>query len=214
MSDPTVGPHTLELYAFDRSFSDCVVGLDEAGRGPLAGPVTAAAVCLDMNKPIDGINDSKKLTAAKREKLFDIIKNEAVAWAIASASVEEIDKINILQASLLAMRRSLESLKHEWKLALIDGNKIIPGIVVETQKAIVGGDAKSASIAAASILAKVTRDRIMADYHKEYPLYEFDINKGYATEQHRNSILEHGLCKIHRRTFCNNLTAFQTELPL
>jgi ribonuclease HII len=202
------------LYLFDKDISDSIVGLDEAGRGPLAGPVVAAAVVLDMANPIQGINDSKKLSAEVREKLYGCITEKAVNWAVGIASVEEIDRINILQASLLAMRRALESIKFPWKLALIDGNQKIPGIDPGLQQTVVGGDARSASIGAASIIAKVTRDKMMAEYNEKYPLYEFNINKGYGTESHRAIILQHGLCEIHRRTFCENLTAYQTELPL
>lgn len=204
---------TEKLYLFDKNICNSIVGLDEAGRGPLAGPVVAAAVILDMGNPIQRINDSKKLKPEVREELYGYITEKAVGWAVGIASVEEIDRINILQASLLAMRRALESIKSPWKIALIDGNKMIPGIEPDLQKTVVGGDARSASIGAASIIAKVTRDKMMMEYNDKYPVYEFNINKGYATESHRASILKHGLCEIHRRTFCENLTAYQTELP-
>jgi len=208
---------TKALYRFDQNIIDecggSVVGTDEVGRGSLAGPVVAAAVVLDLKNPIDGINDSKKLTAQKREILYQKITNEAIRWAVGSASPEEIDKLNILQASLLAMHRAVEKLDCDWKLVIVDGNQLIPQIGNDKQRTVVGGDAHSASIAAASIIAKVTRDHIMDNYNEKYPLYEFHNNKGYATEHHRRCIEEHGMCEIHRRTFCEVL-ATQTRLPL
>jgi ribonuclease HII len=208
---------TDALYEFDQTvFDECggpVAGTDEVGRGSLAGPVIAAAVVLDLKNPLDGINDSKKLTAQKREHLYQKITNEAIRWAVGSASPEEIDKLNILQASLLAMYRAIEKLNYDWKLVIVDGNQLIPQINDDKQRTVVGGDARSASIAAASIIAKVTRDHIMNDYNEKYPLYEFHSNKGYATEHHRRCIEEHGMCEIHRRTFCEVL-ATQTRLPL
>lgn len=208
---------TLILYNFDdcivKEVAGSIIGTDEVGRGCLAGPVVAAAVSLDLQNPIAGINDSKKLTAQKRETLYEQITSKALGWAVGSASPEEIDKINILQASLLAMHRAIEKLTCSWKLVVVDGNKSIPFITEKKQRTIVGGDALSASIAAASIIAKVTRDRIMDDYQKIYPVYEFHSNKGYATEYHRNCIVDHGLCRIHRRSFCEVL-ATQTRLPL
>jgi ribonuclease HII len=207
-----------ELYAFDFLIAQemhlKIVGVDEVGRGPLAGPVVSAAVCLDLNEVIDGINDSKKLSAAERERLYDIIIEKSICWSVASASPEEIDKINILQASLLSMKRALEKIQQNWEYILIDGNQLIPGIDKVKQRTIVQGDAKSASIAAASIIAKVTRDKLMSEYHEKYPIYEFNENKGYATEHHRNSISEHGICEIHRKTFCETFINYQTSLPL
>lgn len=214
---PSKSKVTKTLYRFDQTiFDECggaVIGTDEVGRGSLAGPVVAAAVVLDLKNPLDGINDSKKLTAQKREILYQKITNEAIRWAIGSASPEEIDKLNILQASLLAMHRAVEKLEIDWKLVIVDGNKPIPQIDNDKQRTVIGGDARSASIAAASIIAKVTRDQIMYDYNEKYPLYEFHNNKGYATEHHRRCIEEHGMCRIHRRTFCEVL-ATQTRLPL
>ena len=196
---------TAELYAFDKAVESGrlvrVAGLDEAGRGPLAGPVVAAAVVLDLDKLIDGINDSKKLTAKKREELYGLITENA-AWAVGMATHEEIDSINILRASLLAMQRALSGLTSAWSLALIDGNVPLPGLASSRQQTVVRGDGKSASVAAASIVAKVTRDRIMQTYHDQYPGYEFAAHKGYPTSLHRERIRQMGLCGIHRKTFC------------
>jgi len=211
-----VGYH---LFQFDRTIIDqekccTLVGIDEAGRGPLAGPVVAAAVCLDLSSEvIEGINDSKKLSLVAREKLYSQITEQAHAWAVGMASPKEIDRINILQATFLAMQRALDDMDHPWTLALVDGNQYVPTIPREKQKVIIEGDGQSASIAAASIIAKVTRDRIMQQYHDKYPSYSFHTNKGYGTEYHRNQILEIGLCKIHRRSFCENFI-LQTRLPL
>jgi ribonuclease HII len=208
---------TADLHTFDASIArdrTCViVGLDEAGRGPLAGPVVAAAVRLDPARPIDGVDDSKKLTPKKRDELFEAITNRAIAWSVAFASPEEIDRINILRASLLAMHRALETINTPWTLALIDGNQPIRELAPARQQTIIGGDGRSASIAAASIIAKVTRDRIMQRYHAEYPLYNFNVHKGYATLLHRQRILMYGLSPIHRRSFCERLM-LQTTLPL
>ncbi len=205
---------TNALYAFDTLAQlerGCrVVGLDEAGRGPLAGPVVAAAVMLDLGDPIDGIFDSKQLSPVKRELLYGRITARAVAWSQAAASVEEIEELNILQASLLAMRRALMGINAPWSLALVDGNQGIPALPGERQRTVVAGDAKSASIAAASIIAKVTRDRIMAEYNGHYPGYEFSLHKGYGTALHRDRIKKLGLCPIHRRSFCAGIIA-QTE---
>jgi ribonuclease HII len=209
---------STELYSFDylieQEIFTRVVGVDEVGRGPLAGPVVSAAVCLDLNDIIEGVNDSKKLTAHTREKLYKVITTKAVAWSVAYASPTEIDRINILQASLLSMKRALEKLSFDWQYVLVDGNQYIPDISRDKQRTIVEGDAKSASIAAASIIAKVTRDKLMSEYHEKYPLYQFNQNKGYATEFHRKSIAEHGLCEIHRRTFCETFLEYQIELPI
>ncbi len=204
------------LYKFDREIEaqrKCLfIGIDEAGRGPLAGPVVAAAVCLDLDKPIEGVNDSKKLQANTRNELYEKITREARCWGMGLATPEEIDKVNILQATFLAMTRAVEKLGVQWGFALVDGNRPIPGIETDRQMTVVSGDARSASIAAASILAKVTRDRIMEEYHRKYPVYDFLNNKGYATVHHRNSIIEHGLSEIHRRSFCEFI--LQTSLPL
>ncbi len=176
-----------------------VCGTDEAGRGPLCGPVVAAAVILPKDTEIEGLNDSKKLTEKKREKLFDIIKEKAVAYAIAEASAEEIDEINILNASMLAMRRAVEALKIKADFVLIDGN-CSRGFSIPTET-IVGGDAKSASIAAASILAKVTRDRQCAELDKLYPEYGIAKHKGYPTKEHMDAVRKFGPSPIHRMTF-------------
>lgn len=180
-----------------------ICGVDEAGRGPLAGPVCAAAVILPPNTIIDGVNDSKKLTEKKREALFDVIKETAVSYSIAYASVEEIESINILNATMLAMKRAVEGLDVKADYAMIDGNKMPPlDIDGET---IVKGDAKSMSIACASILAKVSRDRLLYDYAKEYPQYQFDKHKGYGTAAHREAILEYGPCPYHRMSFLKKI---------
>ena len=202
------------LYEFDRRMvgaQDVLVGIDEAGRGPLAGPVVAGAVILDLNDPIEGVNDSKKLSAAKRDTLFEQITTRAVAFATGLATVEEIDEHNILQATFLAMRRAVAQIKVQWTLALVDGNLTVPGLP-DTQLTVVGGDATSASIAAASILAKVTRDRMMEACHVQFPGYEFDQHKGYGTERHRNLVRTLGLCAAHRKTFCSSLAAEQTHM--
>ncbi len=176
-----------------------ICGCDEAGRGPLCGPVVAAAVILPLGIEIEGLNDSKKLTEKKREKLFDIIKEKAVAYAIAEASPEEIDEINILNASMLAMRRAVEALPVKADFALIDGN-CSRGFSIPTET-VVSGDAKSASIAAASILAKVTRDRGCIELDRQYPMYGIAKHKGYPTKDHMNAVREHGPSLIHRKTF-------------
>ena len=176
-----------------------ICGCDEAGRGPLCGPVVAAAVILNPNVEIEGLNDSKKLTEKKREMLFDIIKEKALAYAIAEASPEEIDQINILNASMLAMRRAVEALPVKADFALIDGN-CSRGFNIPT-KTIVKGDALSSSIAAASILAKVTRDRQCKELDALYPEYGIARHKGYPTKDHMEAILEHGHCPAHRVTF-------------
>ena len=176
-----------------------VCGCDEAGRGPLCGPVVAAAVILSPDVVIEGLNDSKKLTEKKREALFDIIKEKAVAYAIAEASPEEIDEINILNASMLAMRRAVEALPVKADFALIDGN-CSRGFTIPTQT-IVKGDSISASIAAASILAKVTRDRGCIELDRLYPMYGIAKHKGYPTKDHMAAVTEHGPSPIHRKTF-------------
>ena len=179
--------------------STAVCGCDEAGRGPLCGPVVAAAVILPRDCEIEGLNDSKKLTEKKREALFDIIKEKAIAYAIAEASPAEIDEINILNASMLAMRRAVEALPHPADFALIDGN-CSRGFTIPTET-VVKGDAKSASIAAASILAKVTRDRGCIELDREYPQYGIAKHKGYPTKDHMDAVREHGVAPIYRRSF-------------
>jgi ribonuclease HII len=205
------------LYEYDLSLVNntgaAVVGIDEAGRGPLAGPVTAAAVLLNLADPITGINDSKKISPQVRERLYGEITSRAIAWAVGEATPEEIDRHNILQATLLAMRRALDKIQIPWSLAVIDGNQAIGSLDKSRQRCIVRGDATSASIAAASILAKVTRDRMMIAYDRLYPAYGFAAHKGYGTDEHRSSIRRHGLCAIHRRSFCESL-AGQTDLAL
>ena len=176
-----------------------VAGVDEAGRGPLAGPVVAAAVILDPRRPIKGLNDSKKLTALRREKLFDEIRAKALCCSIAQASVQEIDELNILQATLLAMRRAVEGLRLKPSLVLVDGNRL-PVLEVRAE-AIVKGDALVPAISAASILAKVTRDRWCAELDAAYPQYGFAGHKGYGTVQHLAALQAHGACPQHRKTY-------------
>ncbi len=176
-----------------------VCGCDEAGRGPLCGPVVAAAVILPRDAVIEGLNDSKKLTEKKREALFDVIKEKAIAYAIAEASPAEIDDINILNASMLAMRRAVEALAVKADFALIDGN-CSRGFEIPTET-VVKGDAKSASIAAASILAKVTRDRQCAELDRLYPEYGIAKHKGYPTKEHMDAVREHGAAPIYRKSF-------------
>lgn len=177
-----------------------VAGVDEAGRGPLVGSVVAAAVILDPNNPIEGLNDSKKLSEKKREMLFVEIQEKAVAWAIAEASHAEIDQLNILQASLLAMRRAVEALHIQPQHVLVDGNKIPQGLSMSCE-AIVGGDALHAEISAASILAKVTRDRQMVVLDQQHPQFGFAQHKGYPTKIHFAAIAEHGVIDQHRRSY-------------
>lgn len=180
-----------------------VCGVDEAGRGPLAGPVCAAAVILPEGVVIDGVNDSKKLSEKKRESLFDVIREQALSYSIAYATVDEIEEINILNATMLAMRRAIDGLEIKADYAMIDGNKI-PPIDIDAE-CIVKGDAKSMSIACASILAKVSRDRLLYKYAEEYPMYGFDKHKGYGTKVHREAILKYGPCPYHRKSFLKKL---------
>ena len=191
-----------DLFAFDSGFrAECgaVCGIDEAGRGPLAGDVFAAAVIFDEGTVIEGINDSKKLTEKKREALFDEICAKAKAYCIASASVDEIEQLNILQADLLAMQRAYNGLGMQAGIVLVDGNQLSQ--LDAEMKYVIKGDAKSASIAAASILAKVSRDRYMKQMAEEYPQYGFDRHKGYGTRAHYAAVDEFGLCAIHRKSF-------------
>ena len=176
-----------------------LAGVDEAGRGPLAGPVVAAAVILDARNPIKGLADSKKLTALRRERLFDEIRAKALCCSIAQASVEEIDRLNILQATLLAMRRAVEGLRLKPKLVLVDGNRI--PVLEMLAEAIIKGDALVPAISAASILAKVHRDRWCAELHLQYPQYGFAGHKGYGTLEHMAALRAHGACPQHRMTF-------------
>ncbi|MEE0928536.1 MAG: ribonuclease HII [Acutalibacteraceae bacterium] len=181
-----------------------VCGVDEAGRGPLAGPVCAAAVVFEEGVTIEGINDSKKLSEKKREALFEVIKERALAYGIAFADVAEIEEYNILGATYLAMNRAIEQLGDKVDFALIDGNRVPKDIKVDCQT-VVKGDAKSVSIAAASILAKVTRDRLLLDYDEKYPEYGFKKHKGYGTAEHMQAIREHGMCEVHRPSFLKKL---------
>lgn len=193
-----------ELYRFDENFielkSGFVARVDEAGRGPLAGDVFAAAVILDRDCVIEGLDDSKKLSFKKREELFEKVINNSLAYGIATASVAEIDRLNILEATVLAMNRAIKLLKVNPDFALIDGN-YSKGIVCDNI-AVVGGDRKSASIAAASILAKVSRDRYMLEIADKYPVYNFSKHKGYGTKEHIEAIKKYGVCKLHREKFC------------
>lgn len=197
----------LDMWEIESSYFKkglkIICGVDEAGRGPLAGPVCAAAVILPAGLKIDGLDDSKKLSDKRRRELFPIIKESAIAYGIAFASEEEIDQMNILQATFLAMERALSQLAVTPEIALIDGNRAKNfHIPVET---IVHGDSRSANIAAASVLAKVTRDDYMIEMAKQYPLYDFDVHKGYGTKAHCNAILQNGPCPIHRRSFLKKL---------
>ncbi|MBR3767602.1 MAG: ribonuclease HII [Clostridia bacterium] len=180
-----------------------VCGIDEAGRGPLAGPVFAAAVILPDDLDDLGINDSKKLSEKKRDALFDIIKEKALAFSVASASEKEIDEINILNATFLAMKRAVEGLSVKPDIALVDGNRK-PNTGIE-EMTLVKGDSKSISIAAASILAKVSRDRYLLELHEKYPEYQFKKHKGYPTALHYEMIKEHGISPVHRLSFLKNL---------
>lgn len=177
-----------------------IAGVDEAGRGPLAGPVIAAAVILDPRHPIAGLADSKKLSEKQRDRLFQEIRQHALAWSVARATVTEIDEINILQASLLAMKRAVDGLKLAPKLALIDGN-ICPSKLICPAKAIVKGDQSEPAISAASIIAKVLRDRIMLFLDKKYPAYGFAKHKGYGTALHMKALQVHGASRVHRLSF-------------
>jgi ribonuclease HII len=191
-----------------------ICGVDEAGRGPLAGSVVAAAVILDPLKPIEGLKDSKKLTAKVRDELFDIIIRDSKAWCIAEASAAEIDAINILQATMLAMKRAIEGLEKTLgrlpDKALIDGNRC-PKVNIEME-AIVKGDSKVQAISAASILAKVTRDRDMQVLHEAYPMYGFNQHMGYPTPMHFDALKEFGPCPAHRKTFAPVREVMETKL--
>ena len=193
----------LEKEALQKGYK-YVCGVDEAGRGPLAGPVCAAAVILKEDTVIEGLNDSKKISEKKREALFDVIKENAVAYCIAYGTVEEIETVNILEATFLAMNRAIEGLQIPADFALVDGNRVPKGIKIPCDT-VVKGDSKSCSIAAASILAKVTRDRLMLEFDEKYPEYNFKKHKGYGTKEHTDLILEYGPCEIHRLSFLKNL---------
>lgn len=178
---------------------DIVCGVDEAGRGPLAGPVYAAAVVLKKGQTIEGVNDSKKLSEKKREELFDKIVSECSALSVGTASEREIDEINILQATFLAMKRAVDGLSIKPDIALVDGNQTPP--LDCAVKTVIKGDAKSESIAAASIIAKVSRDRYMKEMAAKYPEYQFEKHKGYGTKLHYEMIEKYGICEIHRKSF-------------
>ncbi len=195
--------YTFEHQAHEQGFN-IVCGVDEAGRGPLAGPVCAAAVILPDGLVIEGLDDSKKLTEKKRDALYDVIIENAISYGISFASVEEIEELNILQATFLAMKRAVESLEVKPDLALVDGNQK-PHLEIQA-RTLVKGDAKSPSIAAASILAKVTRDRLMIEIAEQYPQYEFPKHKGYGTKLHYEKIMEHGISPVHRRSFLKKIT--------
>ena len=193
----------IDMWEYERKYLDqgykLIAGVDEAGRGPLAGPVCAAAVILPANIDIPGLNDSKKLTDKRRRELMPIIKEKALAYGIAFANEQEIDEINILQATFLAMERAVSQLTIKPELLLIDGNRQKDfGIPAQT---VIKGDSLSASIAAASILAKVTRDDLMLEMAEKYPQYSFDVHKGYGTKAHYAALLEHGPCPVHRMSF-------------
>ena len=191
------------MYTFENTLREkgfaAVCGIDEAGCGPLAGPVYAAAVILNPDDPIEGLNDSKKLTEKKREALYPQIKDRALAWAIASATAQEIDEINILQATYLAMERAMQQLSVKPDIAMIDGNRAKDfGLPVRT---VIKGDSLSANIAAASVLAKVTRDDLMLEQAQNYPQYKFDVHKGYGTKAHYEALRNYDASPVHRKSF-------------
>ena len=196
---------SFEQRAWDEGFTH-VCGVDEAGRGPLAGPICAAAVILPPNAEIDGLNDSKKLTAKRREALYDVILSQAVAYGIAMVDEKTIDEINIVQATFLAMRQAVDQLSVTPELALVDGNRE-PDFGSIPVKTIIKGDSLSANIAAASILAKVTRDRFMMEQDQIYPQYGFAVHKGYGTQAHYAALRTYGACPIHRKSFLKKFYA-------
>ena len=195
--------NTADLWEIENEYRklgfELICGVDEAGRGPLAGPVCAAAVILPQGLLLDGLNDSKKLTEKKRELLFPQIREKAISCSVAFADVEEIERLNILNATFLAMNRAVEGLGCRPQLALIDGNRN-RGILMES-RCIIGGDGKCASIAAASILAKVSRDHLMLELAKEFPQYGFEKHKGYGTKAHYEALRKYGPCPVHRMSF-------------
>ena len=194
--------YKYEARAAAKGFT-AVCGVDEAGRGPLAGPVCAAAVILPQGLVIEGLNDSKKLSEKKREMLYDKVTENALAWSVAFASEAEIDEINILQATFLAMKRAVEGLPVKADYALIDGNRMPPLEI--NGETVIKGDSLSMSIAAASIIAKVTRDRLMLEIDKEYPQYLFSQHKGYGTALHYEMLEKHGISPVHRRSFLKKI---------
>lgn len=195
--------YSYEISAKEKGYK-FVCGVDEAGRGPLAGPVCAAAVILPDGLEIKGLNDSKKLSEKKREELFTLITENALSYAVAYGTLEEIEEYNILNATFLAMNRAIDSLSIKPDYALIDGNRAPKGIKIPCET-VVKGDSKSASIAAASILAKVTRDRLLYEYDKLYPQYDFKNHKGYGTKAHYDAIKKYGVCEVHRLSFLKNV---------
>ncbi|MBQ1728736.1 MAG: ribonuclease HII [Oscillospiraceae bacterium] len=196
-----------DLWAYERELKEegkkLIAGVDEAGRGPLAGPVCAAACVLPFGLEIDGLNDSKKLSEKQRERLYGIITEKAEAWAVGFASPEEIDEVNILNATYLAMNRAVKALGLEPDISIVDGNRS-EGLRF-SNIAVVGGDGKSASVAAASIIAKVTRDRLMLSLAEKYPQYAFEKHKGYPTALHYERLREYGPCEIHRKSFLKKM---------
>lgn len=192
----------LENEIYDSGI-ELICGVDEAGRGPLAGPVCAAAVILPRGIEIEGLNDSKKLSEKRREELYSVICEKAISYGIAFAAVEEIEELNILNASMLAMNRAIEKLNPKPTLALIDGNR--NSAIEMESRCVIKGDAKCADIAAASILAKVTRDRYMLQMAEKYPEYHFEQHKGYGTKLHYAALREHGPCEIHRPSFLRKM---------
>ena len=195
--------YSYESAAKAKGFN-LVCGVDEAGRGPLAGPVCAAAVILPAGAVIEGLNDSKKLSEKKREALFDLVKENAIAWSVAFASVQEIEEHNILNATFIAMNRAIEGLQTKADFALVDGNRVPKEIKIPCET-VVKGDSLSMSIAAASILAKVTRDRLMLELDEKYPMYEFKKHKGYGTALHMDLIRKYGPSECHRPSFLKKL---------
>lgn len=191
--------------AFDEVFEEheLLVGVDEVGRGPLAGPVVAAAVVLPPNAKLLGLKDSKQLTYAKKEELYKQIKEQAIAIGVGIVDAGRIDEINILQATFEAMRQALSQIQIAYQCILVDGNKEIPQISCK-QETVIGGDNKSASIAAASVIAKVTRDHMMEEYAKMYPAYDWESNKGYGSQKHYEGIRKHGITPLHRKSFLKN----------
>ena len=200
----------FEEKAWQNGYS-AVCGVDEAGRGPLAGPVCAAAVILPAGIVIDGLNDSKKLTEKKRESLFDVITENAISWSVSLVDETVIDEINILQATYRAMQQAVEGLPRPADFVYVDGNRS-EGLTLP-HECVVSGDARIPSIAAASIIAKVTRDRLMRDFAVRYPAYGFEKHKGYGSRAHYAALLEHGPCPIHRRTFLKKFYEKHPEAP-
>lgn len=195
--------YEFEKAALNSGFN-IVCGVDEAGRGPLAGPVCAAAVILAPDTVIEGLDDSKKLSEKKREMLFDVITEKAISFSVAYGTLEEIERLNILEATFLAMNRAIDGLSVKPRFALIDGNRVPKNIKIPCET-IVKGDSKSMSVAAASVLAKVTRDRLMLDFDSKYPQYDFKKHKGYGTKEHTELIRKYGPCEIHRLSFLKNI---------